>query len=171
MELARNGRIQHCGVPVTLSKDMVGRASVKPGWPVDPGRSAGPAPHRPPRGAITRTRAPSTRAGDRLTPSYSPRRLAAADLQTTGHAAAAPPATRCGTPTPLSPAHALTHCTAPGRLPARVRKHRTKARRFAAAANKASGAHPRVLSFRFGAHAQRERLLTSPAPGLFRPAR
>ncbi|KPJ15781.1 hypothetical protein RR48_09704 [Papilio machaon] len=50
---------------------MVGRASVEPGWPVDPGRSAGPAPHRPPtapRGGITRTRAPgSTRAGDRLT--------------------------------------------------------------------------------------------------------
>lgn len=54
---------------------MVGRASARPGWPVDPRRSAGPAPHRPPRGAISRTRAPgSTRAGDRLTPGYSPPR-------------------------------------------------------------------------------------------------
>lgn len=52
---------------------MMGRVSVWPGWPVDPRRSAGPAPHRPPRGAISRTRAPgSTRPGDRLTPGASP---------------------------------------------------------------------------------------------------
>ncbi|CAG4965728.1 unnamed protein product [Parnassius apollo] len=94
---------------------MVGRASVWPSWPVDPGRSAGPAPHRPPRGAITRTRVPgSTRAGDRLTPSYSPPcRLAATDLQTTGHASTAPPATRCGSLIFPSSVHALTHCTHP----------------------------------------------------------
>ncbi|CAK1542085.1 unnamed protein product [Leptosia nina] len=52
---------------------MVGRVAVWPGWPVDPRRSAGPAPHRPPRGAITRTRAPgSARPGDRLTGSSPP---------------------------------------------------------------------------------------------------
>ncbi|CAH4021640.1 unnamed protein product [Pieris brassicae] len=52
---------------------MVGRVAVWPGWPVDPRRSAGPAPHRPPRGAISRTRAPgSSRPGDRLTPGFSP---------------------------------------------------------------------------------------------------
>ncbi|CAH2257778.1 jg8951 [Pararge aegeria aegeria] len=51
---------------------MVGRMSVWPGWPVDPRRSAGPAPHRPPRGAISSTRAPgSARPGDRLTPGCS----------------------------------------------------------------------------------------------------
>lgn len=38
----------------------VGRAS-RPGWPVDPRRSAGPAPHRPPRGAITRNARPALR--------------------------------------------------------------------------------------------------------------
>ncbi|KPI99714.1 hypothetical protein RR46_02628 [Papilio xuthus] len=189
MKVARNVTTQHRVIPVTLSKDMVGRASVEPGWPVDPGRSAGPAPHRPPtapRGGITRTRAPgSTRAGDRLTrvvllaasPARSPPRRFAATLQAAAHASGAPPTTRCGTPTPPSSVYALTHRATPLRYAAtplrrlfpRVRTHRTEARRFLATENKPSKAHPHVLNFALYAHAHPERLLTSPVPRLFSP--
>lgn len=44
---------------------------IRLGWPVDPGRSAGPPPHRPPRGAIS-SRAPGSSRGRRPTAARGP---------------------------------------------------------------------------------------------------
>lgn len=146
-------------LPVTLSKDMMGRTSAWAGWPVDPRRSAGQAPHRPPRGAITHTRA----------------RLLAARRPTDARRLADPSTYNKHMPPPTGAPADTTHhnpCHM-DHTPNRPRytgtaPNATKARRVSPS-NKASKAHPHIFTFTSSTQAQSGRLLTSPAPGLFSP--